>query len=204
MSQRELGRSTSRWAVPLAVIFAFTAMQTVAHEQTYSKGWMIDMFNSGEIGLCNPLSHTYRWRNVGWGSNINRFLATWLDSIIRDGDTSDFGLDATPVFFVNTKCPVASEKTGEEVSGWKCLFQPMARLCVFGSEEDLGKFLVINYKETQRPHQPPQSPRAHLHDQTETAAALLGYIYSNMQPWFKEDTEVILRERDTESVRCGK
>lgn len=72
MSQYEIGRSIAHWSVAVAVLFGFTAMQTVAQEQAYSKGWMIDMFNSGESGLCSPLSHTYRWRNVGWGSNLNR------------------------------------------------------------------------------------------------------------------------------------
>ncbi|CAM9337185.1 unnamed protein product [Ectocarpus sp. 13 AM-2016] len=204
MSQCKLGLSIAHWAVVAAVLFDFTATQTVAQEQAYSKRWMIDMFNSGKSGRCSRLSHTYRWRNVGWGSNINRFLTVWLDSIVRDSDSYDFGLDVTPAFFGETKCPVASDRTGKQVSGWECFFQPMARLCVFESEEALGKFLISNYKETQRPHRPQQSPRAELHDETETAAALLGYVYSNMQPWFKEDTDSILRESDVVSLRSGR
>ncbi|CAM9265482.1 unnamed protein product [Ectocarpus sp. 13 AM-2016] len=200
MSQFTLGRSIAHWTVAVAVLFGFTAAQ----EQAFSKGWMIDMLNSGESGLCSPLSHTYRWRNVGWGSNLNRFLALWLNSIVRDSDSNDFGLDVTPAFFGDTKCPMASERTGEEISGWKCFFQPMARLCVFESEEDLGKFLMTNYKETQRPKLPKQSPRAQLDDEIETAAALLGYVNSNMQPWFKEDTDSILLENDVVSVRSGR
>ncbi|CAM9288060.1 unnamed protein product [Ectocarpus sp. 13 AM-2016] len=204
MSHYELGRSLVHWTVVVAVLFGFTATQTAAQEQAYSKEWMIDMLNSGESGLCSSLSHTYRWRNVGWGSNLNRFLALWLQTIVRDSESNDFGLDVTPGFFGGTKCPVASKTTGEDIYGWKCFFQPMARLCVFESDEDLGNFLIANYKETQRPNLPRPTPRARLHDETETAAALLGYVYSNMQPWFKEDTDSILRENDVASVRSGR
>ncbi|CAN0388891.1 unnamed protein product [Ectocarpus fasciculatus] len=263
MCKCELGRSMALWAVAVAVLFGFTATPTVAQERVYSKWWMTDMLNSGESGFCSPLSHTYRWRNVGWGSNLNRFLALWLNSIVRDSDSNDFGLDVSPVFFTNTKCPVASERTGGEVSGgWKCFFQPIPRLCVFESDEvrravqqgdfasasvrrpccpsstlksttnreaylvpchaclpltailepalhvlimqDLGKFLVTNYKEAQRPNLPKQSPRARLQDETETAAVLVGYLYSHMQPWFKEDTESVLQESDVVSVRSGR
>ncbi|CAM9336655.1 unnamed protein product, partial [Ectocarpus sp. 8 AP-2014] len=243
-SLSELGRSMAHWTIAVAFLFGLAATQTAAQEQAYSKEWMIDMITSGESGLCRPLSHTYRWRNVGWGSNLNRFLALWLNSIIRDSENYDFGLDVTPACFRNTKCPVASKRTGEEISGWKCFFQPMARLCVFESDEvrrplqqidvvigplrrprslfdvhltasdacprtrlyvlmiqDLGKFLMANYEESQRINVPQQSPRTQLHDETETAAALLGYVYSNMQPWFKEDTDAMLLQSDVYSVR---
>ncbi|CBJ31598.1 hypothetical protein Esi_0267_0024 [Ectocarpus siliculosus] len=77
----------------------------------------------------------------------------------------------------------------------------MARLCVFDSNEDVGKFLMANYEESQRINVPQPSPRTQLHDETETAAALLGYVYSNMQPWFKEDTDAMLLQSDVHSVR---
>ncbi|CAM9858440.1 unnamed protein product, partial [Ectocarpus sp. 12 AP-2014] len=34
--------------------------------------------------------------------------------------------------------------------------------------------------------------------------ALLGYLYSNVQPWFREDTDFILRESEVASVRSGR
>ncbi|CAB1100700.1 unnamed protein product [Ectocarpus sp. CCAP 1310/34] len=80
----------------------------------------------------------------------------------------------------------------------------MARLCVFDSDEDLGKFLMANYEESQRIEVPQRSSRTQLHDETETAAALLGYVYSNMQPWFKEDTERMLLQSDVDSVRSAR
>lgn len=72
MNQSDFGRSISRCAVAVAVLLGFTAMQALGQEQIYSKGWMTDMLNSGESGSCSPMSRVYEWRNVGWGSNINR------------------------------------------------------------------------------------------------------------------------------------
>lgn len=72
MSPWKLERWVMHCTIAVAVLFGFTTTQTEAHERAHSKGWMIDMLNSGEAGLCSPLSHTYRWRNVGWGSNLNR------------------------------------------------------------------------------------------------------------------------------------
>ncbi|CAN0062939.1 unnamed protein product [Ectocarpus sp. 12 AP-2014] len=83
----------------------------------------------------------------------------------------------------------------------------MARLCVFDTEQDLGKFLVANFKKTQTNptvYSLQQAPRARLYDETESAAALLGHVYSNMQPWFREDTDSILRENNVASVRSGR
>lgn len=40
--------------------------------------------------------------------------------------------------------------------------------------QDLGKFLIANYKEAQRPNLPQISPRVQLHDPTETAAVRPG------------------------------
>lgn len=80
MNQGALGPSIAHWwTVAVAVLFGSIPMQAVAQEiqavaqeEAFSKGWMTDMLNSGEIGSCSPLSNVYEWRNVGWGSNVNR------------------------------------------------------------------------------------------------------------------------------------
>lgn len=42
-------------------------------EKRFSKQqWMAQMFASGEEENCNPTRELADWRNVGWGSNINR------------------------------------------------------------------------------------------------------------------------------------
>ncbi|CAN0042110.1 unnamed protein product, partial [Ectocarpus sp. 12 AP-2014] len=111
MNQSDFGRSISRCTLAVAVLFGFAAMQALGQEQIYSKGWVTDMLNSGESGSCSPTSRVYEWRNVGWGSNINRFLAVWLDSIVRDSESDDFGVDVSPPCFRTTTCPRASERT---------------------------------------------------------------------------------------------
>lgn len=66
------------WTVAVAVLFGSIAMQALAQEQAFSKDWMTDMLSAGESGSCSPLSNVYEWRNVGWGSNLNRESCIFL------------------------------------------------------------------------------------------------------------------------------
>lgn len=36
----------------------------------FSEGWM-EAFRSGERGVCKKAVDVYRWRNSGWGNNVN-------------------------------------------------------------------------------------------------------------------------------------
>lgn len=43
----------------------------------FSKEWLKAELSSGSEGSCSPSRTMYKWRNVGWGSNINRESAVY-------------------------------------------------------------------------------------------------------------------------------
>lgn len=57
----------------VAVLVMYTLCMTTAMvEVAVSKGSLASTLNAGEGETCDPASYIYEWRNVGWGSNMNR------------------------------------------------------------------------------------------------------------------------------------
>lgn len=48
------------------------ALAEEVDESTMSREWIGAMLSYGEPGVCHLKSPMYHWRDVGWGSNMNR------------------------------------------------------------------------------------------------------------------------------------
>lgn len=169
--------------------------------EPYSKEWMEDMLAHGEEGKCSPVRLIYEWRNVGWGSNMNRILAEWVRHSIFAG-TNNFAVDVSSRFFRHVVCDSVAHEAGKAVEGWECLFKPMPRLCTFSDENEIQEFRDGDGILDEHVKMP--KPRSARRDEVATAAALLRFIDSNAQPWFAKEIQDIITTGKVAAMRSGR
>ncbi|CAM9795718.1 unnamed protein product [Ectocarpus fasciculatus] len=182
-----------------------------------SKEWMVDFANE-DLGCTGPSEDTYKWREAGYGSNMNFLMVAWANAI-AEGRRDLSVVVNTEDFFSRTTCAVASNGLETGV-GWSCIFAPMPHLCAFDTLEDVTNFnqrkglsQAVERQAHRRQNIPfllgraAQMTKSRGRSGVETMeifANLYEYLLSNLQPWCKADVQAILDEPEIAALRSGK